>query len=47
MKAGIEHGGWVDIPAGVKEGEKVIVEGNLHLIKYFKTMPAQTKQTAQ
>ena len=47
VKAGIEHGGWVDIPAGVKEGEKVIVEGNLHLIKFFKALPGQPMQAAK
>ena len=47
VQAGPERDGWVDILAGVKEGEKVIVEGNLHLIKFFKTVPAQPKQPAQ
>jgi len=47
VQAGPERDGWVDILAGVKEGDKVIVEGNLHLIKFFKTVPAQLKQPAQ
>ena len=47
VQAGPERDGWVDILAGVKEGEKGIVEGNLHLIKFFKTVPAQPKQPAQ
>lgn len=47
VQAGPERDGWVDILAGVNEGEKVIVEGNLHLIKFFKTAPAQPKQPAQ
>lgn len=47
VQAGPERDGWVDILTGVKEGEKVVVEGNLHLIKFFKAAPAQPKQPAR
>ncbi|MBP5997814.1 MAG: efflux RND transporter periplasmic adaptor subunit [Azonexus sp.] len=47
VQAGSERDGMIDVLAGVKEGEKVIVEGNLHLIKFFKAAPAQLKQPAK
>ena len=31
----------------VKEGEKVLIEGNLHLIKFFKALPGQPMQAAK
>lgn len=38
-----ERDGRVELKAGVKEGERVVVEGNLHLLKYLKPYaePAQ------
>ena len=47
VQAGPERNGRIEILAGVKEGEKVIIEGNLHLIKFFKTLPGQPKQPAK
>ena len=47
VQAGPERDGRIEILAGVKEGEKVVIEGNLHLIKFFKTLPGQPKQTAK
>ena len=47
VQAGPERGGLIEILSGVKEGEKVVIEGNLHLIKFFKTLPGQTKQAAK
>lgn len=40
VDAGPERDGWVDVRSGVKEGDKVVVEGNLHLIKFFKASAA-------
>ncbi len=36
VEAGNEHDGWLDVWSGLKAGDKVVVEGNLHLLKYFK-----------
>ncbi|MDE2440814.1 MAG: efflux RND transporter periplasmic adaptor subunit [Betaproteobacteria bacterium] len=36
VEAGTERDGLIDIYAGVQEGDKVVVEGCLHLLKYFK-----------
>ena len=47
VQAGPERDGRIEILSGVKEGEKVVSEGNLHLIKFFKTLPGQPKPTAQ
>ena len=47
VQAGPERGGLIEILSGVKEGEKVVIEGNLHLIKFFKTLPGQSKQAAK
>lgn len=47
VEAGPERDGWVDAYAGVKEGDKVVVEGNLHLIKFFKAsvaLPAKAER---
>lgn len=41
VQAGSEQDGWVDLLAGVKEGEKVVTEGNLHLLKFFKPQAAE------
>lgn len=35
VHAGRERDGMIEIPSGLKEGEKVVTEGNLHLIQYF------------
>ena len=43
IQAGAEREGGVDVYAGVKEGEKVVTEGNLHLLKYFKPLPESPK----
>lgn len=47
VQAGPERDGRIEILSGVKEGEKVVIEGNLHLIKFFKTLPGQPKPTAK
>ena len=47
VQAGPESDGRIEILSGVKEGEKVVIEGNLHLIKFFKTLPGQPKPTAK
>lgn len=47
VQAGTEHDGRIEILGGVKEGDKVVIEGNLHLIKFFKTLPDQPKQAAK
>jgi cobalt-zinc-cadmium efflux system membrane fusion protein len=41
VEAGSERDGWVDLLAGVNEGDKVVTEGNLHLLKFFKPMAAE------
>lgn len=43
--AGNAHDGWVNIRAGLAEGDKVVTEGNLHLLKFFK--PGSEKPKAQ
>ena len=43
IQAGPERDGRIEIISGVEEGEKVVSEGNLHLIKFFKTLPEQPK----
>ena len=40
VQAGAERDGWVDLQAGVQPGDKVVTDGNLHLLKFFKLMPA-------
>lgn len=47
VQAGADRGGWVDVHAGLKDGDKVVVEGNLHLIKFFKAAAASTAQAAR
>jgi membrane fusion protein, heavy metal efflux system len=47
IQAGPERDGRIEILSGVKEGEKVVTEGNLHLIKFFKTLPGQPKPAAK
>lgn len=43
VECGAERDGRVELKSGVKEGERVVVEGNLHLLKYLKPYaePAQ------
>ncbi len=36
VQAGSERDGKIDLVAGVKVGDKVVTEGNLHLLKFFK-----------
>lgn len=46
VEAGAERDGWIEIVRGVAAGERVVVEGNLHLLKFFKP-PVAAKQAAQ
>jgi len=43
VECGTERDGRIELKSGVKEGERVVVEGNLHLLKYLKPYaePAQ------
>lgn len=43
VDCGAERDGRIELKSGVKEGERVVVEGNLHLLKYLKPYaePAQ------
>ena len=43
VEAGSERRGRIEILGGLKAGDKVVSEGNLHLLKYFKTQPAAAK----
>lgn len=43
VEAGRERDGRIDILSGLKEGDKVVVEGNLHLLKFFRSSPAAAK----
>lgn len=43
VQVGSERDGSSQILAGLKAGEQVVVEGNLHLMKYFKTPAGQAK----
>lgn len=47
VEAGAERDGLIDIAAGVKEGDKVVAEGSLHLLKYFKPAALIEKQAAK
>lgn len=47
VQAGPERDGWVDIQSGVKEGDLVVTEGNLHLVKSFKAADALAAGPAQ
>lgn len=47
VQTGPERDGRIEIVSGLNEGEKVLVEGNLHLIKFFKTLPGQPKQATK
>jgi len=45
VRCGSERDGWIELE-GVKQGDKVVVEGNLHLLKFFKPLAAD-KQAAK
>jgi len=47
IQAGPERDGRIEILSGIGEGEKVVIEGNLHLIKFFKSLPGQPKQATK
>lgn len=47
VQAGAERAGWIDILGGLQEGDKVVVEGNLNLIRYFAAAAPQPKAAAQ
>ena len=36
VETGVERDGRIEVISGVKAGDKVVTEGNLHLVKYFK-----------
>lgn len=40
VMAGPERDGWIEVGEGLKAGDKVVVEGNLHLLKFFKASEA-------
>jgi len=41
-----ERDGWIKVVAGLREGDKVVTEGNLHLLKFFPQANAE-KQAAK
>uniref|UniRef100_Q47EV9 Secretion protein HlyD n=1 Tax=Dechloromonas aromatica (strain RCB) TaxID=159087 RepID=Q47EV9_DECAR len=47
VEAGAERDGLIDLMSGVNEGDKVVTEGSLHLLKYFKPAAAAEKQAAK
>ncbi|MFN4326193.1 MAG: efflux RND transporter periplasmic adaptor subunit [Azonexus sp.] len=47
VDAGIERDGQIDILGGLQAGDKVVAEGSLHLLKYFKPAGAANKQAAK
>lgn len=47
VEAGSEREGMIDIHAGVKAGDKVVTEGNLHLLRFFKPVSAAAQQAAK
>lgn len=47
VEAGIERDGQVDILDGLQAGDKVVAEGSLHLLKYFRPAGAADKQAAK
>lgn len=46
VQAGSDREGWIDLLSGVKEGDRVVTEGNLNLLKFFKPVVAE-KQAAK
>lgn len=47
VDAGAERDGLIDITSGLKEGDKVVAEGSLHLLKYFKPVTAAEKRASK
>ena len=47
VEAGTEREGRIDILSGLKAGDKVVAEGSLHLLKYFRPAGAAEKQAAK
>ena len=48
VEAGSERDGLVDVSAGLQAGDKVVTDGNLHLLKFFKPLAAAgDKQAAR
>ena len=47
VTTGREHDGKLAILSGLSAGEQVIVDGNLHLLKFFKAAPAQSGKAAK
>lgn len=47
VDAGAERDGMIDLMSGVNEGDKVVTEGSLHLLKYFKPTAIAEKQAAK
>ena len=47
VEAGSEREGMIDIHAGVKAGDKVVTEGSLHLLRFFKPVSAAAQQAAK
>jgi cobalt-zinc-cadmium efflux system membrane fusion protein len=47
VEAGAERDGLIDLTSGVNEGDKVVTEGSLHLLKYFKPAEAAQKQASK
>ena len=43
VETGADRDGWIDVLAGLKVGEKVVTEGNLYLLKYFKPLAGAAK----
>lgn len=43
LQAGPERDGWVEAVSGVADGERVVVEGNLHLTRYFRPTASAAK----
>lgn len=43
VTVGADRDGWIEVRSGLKVGEKVVVEGNLHLLKYFKDETGDTQ----
>lgn len=46
VQAGSERDGWIEVLAGIQAGDKVVTEGNLHLLKFFRPAAAE-KQAAK
>ncbi len=44
LETGSERNGMIEVRTGLSAGEEVVVEGNLHLLKFFKPVAADTKK---